>query len=302
MTETNSSELSRLVRTEELRHRNEIGAIASIVSKRAKDVRLVLIGGPSSAGKTTFAKRLTASLSGNGTGALAISTDDYFVGDAKNPRDENGKLDYEHIKAIDLDALNRDLASLIKGDEVLLPVFDFAARAPSKLKRKASLPGNSVLVIEGLHSLNPELTGAVPQSKKVMIMADTFASAFTILDGAEPGDGRLVRRIIRDSSYRGRRPDETLSVWPSVLEGEYRWIRPFERNAEFFFNTYLAFEPCVLKHYAARLLSSVPSSCGAFGKAQSLLSMISSFSDAGDEGIPGYSILREYIGGSSIEY
>lgn len=291
-----------LISMEESRHDYELEYIAKRIQAEADSAKVVLIGGASSAGKTTFAKRTTFHLNRNGIGTLVISTDDYFVGDKKNPIGDDGKPDYEHIRAIDLERLNSDLSDLIAGKKVFLPHFDFASHEPSEEVTEAKLGSDSVIIIEGLHSLNEELTPAIPDNQKFLILADTISSPFSMLQDAMASDGRLIRRIIRDSKYRGRTPENTILLWDSVCEGEEKWIRPFVGNAEFVFDTTLSYEPMVLKRLAIPLLAQIPSSSGASKTARRLEKLLSIFRECGDEDIPGYSILREYIGGSVLKY
>lgn len=280
----------------------EIDAMARNIAENSFATPLILIGGPSSAGKTTFAKRLTYHLEDCGICTLVISTDDYFVGDEKNPRDENGKLDYEHIEAMDLGQLNEDLSNLIAGRPVDLPRFDFHTHAPSLDRRKAKLAPGSVIVIEGLHCLNPRLTASIPKDRKHLIFADTVTDIFESVPGAKNSDGRLARRIIRDSKYRSRNAEETIRLWPTVCAGEEKWIRPFVGNADEVFDTTLVYEPGVLRGYAEPLLKQIGADSPAYSEARRLLAQLDDFPVVDEEGIPGFSILREYIGGSLIEY
>ncbi len=286
----------------EKRHEDELASIARHIRDEADSARVVLIGGPSSAGKTTFAKRLTYHLGKLGVGTLVVSTDDYFVGDERNPRDENGNLDYEHIRAMDLDRLNANLADLVAGREALLPRFDFTRHAPAAEGHVERLKPGEVVVIEGLHSLNPELSPAIPDDDKFLLLADTITSPFNEVEGAEPGDGRLIRRIIRDGQFRGRPADSTIRLWPSVCAGESRWITPFRGNADFVFDTTLAYEPAVLKKFAVPLLEAIDAGSPSRPTADRLLDDLACFDERDDTGIPGFSILREYIGGSIIQY
>lgn len=283
-------------------HEQGIEKIARFLVSRQGEIRLVLVGGPSSAGKTTFAKRLQFHLESNGATTLAISTDDYFVGDSRNPRDASGNLDYEHIKAMDLDMLNANLVDLLAGRKTLLPRFDFMRHEPSAEKREAQLPEGAFAIIEGLHSLNPELTPLVPGEAKYLILADTLTDPFASCPGAKPGDQRLIRRIIRDSKYRGRGAADTIRLWASVRAGEERWIKPFIGNANETFDTTLAYEPSVLKEFAAAPLAEVGGTSAACGTARRLLSLLECFRALDPAPVPPYSILREYIGGSIISY
>lgn len=285
---------------------DRIDAIAEHLLKNKGTIRLVLIGGPSSAGKTTFAKRLARHLEWIGAETLAISTDDYFVGDAKNPRDADGNLDYEHLNAIDLEQLNDNLSGLLAGRTVSMPRFDFTKHAPAAERHEEKLGHDAFAIIEGLHSLNPELTPAIPADAKYVILADTATDPYAIAaNGAQdaiPGGRRLVRRIIRDAQYRGRNAEDTILRWKSVLAGEERWIRPFTCNAAEIFDSSLPYEPAVLRQFAAPALSAIKSDSPSHSVASSLLELLSAFEPLDSASIPPYSILREYIGGSCIHY
>lgn len=280
-----------------------IGAMARALIARRDEVRLILVGGPSSAGKTTFAKRLAHHLERNGSPTLSISTDDYFVGDALNPRDENGNLDYEHIRAMDLYKLNDNLVDLVAGREAILPRFDFQRHMPMEEGFPARLGEGAFVIVEGLHSLNPELTPRIPAAEKAIIMADTSTDPFAGIDGAHFGDQRLIRRIIRDKNYRNRSAAGTIGLWESVRAGEERWIRPFVGYAQETFDTTLPYEPAVLRLFALPLLQELfdnPEVADTARRLAGLLELFEPIEDATP--IPSYSILREYIGGSSIQY
>ncbi|MBR0057031.1 MAG: nucleoside kinase, partial [Kiritimatiellae bacterium] len=278
---------------------------------------------PSSAGKTTFSKRLAWHLEQAGAQTLAISTDDFFVGDARNPRDADGKLDYEHLNAIDLDLLNTCLSDLLAGREAHLPRFDFHTHAPFPERHPARLPAGAFAIIEGLHSLNPALTPAIPASAKHTILADTATNPYGLPAGREglatpgqrgPGAAeapatvphgtpqRLIRRLIRDAKYRGRDAAATIAIWPSVTAGEARWIRPFANLADETFDTSLPSEPSFLRPYAEPALAAIPPSSPSHATAQGLLALLSQFPPLDAAPVPPFSILREYIGGSGIEY
>ena len=307
----------------EAAHDARIESIARGLIANRDAVRLVLIGGPSSAGKTTFAKRLCWHLEQAGASTLAVSTDDFFVGDALNPRDEKGNLDYEHIKAINLDLLNSNLADLLAGRVALMPKFDFHVHAPMPERHEARLPDGAFIIIEGLHSLNPALTPAIPDGAKHLILADTITSPYAAPAGsvcpqlhckpapsseaARPpavpsGAQRLIRRIIRDAQYRGRGAAETILLWPSVVAGEERWIRPFVGNADETFDTSIPDEPGILRPFAEPALAAIGESSPAYATAQGLLHLMAPFAAKDATDVPSYSILREYIGGSSIQY
>lgn len=291
----------------EAAHDALIEAIAHELLAHRDASRLVLIGGPSSAGKTTFAKRLAWHLQQLGAETLAISTDDYFVGDALNPRDGNGNLDYEHIGAINLELLNDNLADLLAGRAALMPRFDFHVHAPAPERHEARLPDGAFAIIEGLHSLNPDLTPAIPASAKHLILADTVTDPYATGGGARrdavcAGAQRLIRRIIRDAQHRGRSAADTILIWPSVRAGEERWIRPFVQRAAEIFDTSLPGEPNILRPFAEPALKAIAPSSPAFETARGLLELLAAFPPVGDDDVPPYSILREYIGGSSIQY
>ena len=306
----------------EAAHDAHIESIARGLIANRDAVRLVLIGGPSSAGKTTFAKRLCWHLEQAGASTLAVSTDDFFVGDALNPRDEKGNLDYEHIKAINLDLLNSNLADLLAGRVALMPKFDFHVHAPMPERHEARLPDGAFIIIEGLHSLNPALTPAIPDGAKHLILADTITNPYTPAGSVRPqlhskpapsngaarpsavpsGAQRLIRRIIRDAQYRGRGAAETILLWPSVVAGEERWIRPFVGNADETFDTSIPDEPGILRPFAEPALAAIGESSPAYATAQGLLDLMAPFAAKDATDVPSYSILREYIGGSSIQY
>lgn len=282
-------------------HAARIEGVARFLLARRGKVRLVLIGGPSSAGKTTFAKRLQHHLERDGASTLAISTDDYFVGDELNPRDSQGRLDYEHIRAMDLELLNDNLVDLIAGRTAMLPKFDFHRHAPMEERTPAQLSsGDSFIIIEGLHSLNPELTPHVGAECKFLVLADTVSSPFP--SGAEEADQRLVRRIIRDSKYRGRSAEDTILLWDSVRAGERRWIRPFVGNAEYTFDTTLPYEPGVLKNFIEPELRKIGPGSPAAPAARRLMALFGGVEPIDPALPPPYSILREYIGDSIIQY
>ncbi|MBP5544702.1 MAG: nucleoside kinase [Kiritimatiellae bacterium] len=306
----------------EAAHDARIESIARDLIANRDAVRLVLIGGPSSAGKTTFAKRLCWHLEQAGASTLAVSTDDFFVGDALNPRDEKGNLDYEHIKAINLDLLNSNLADLLAGRIALMPKFDFHVHAPMPERHEARLPDGAFIIIEGLHSLNPALTPAIPDGAKHLILADTITNPYAPAGSVRPqlhskpahssgaartpavpsGAQRLIRRIIRDAQYRGRGAAETILLWTSVVAGEERWIRPFVGNADETFDTSIPDEPGILRPFAEPALAAIGGSSPAYATAQGLLHLMAPFAPKDATDVPSYSILREYIGGSSIQY
>ena len=290
------------VRTVEALHDKKLSNIADAVVAR-KHVRLVLVAGPSSAGKTTFAKRLVTHLRVNGCKPLLISTDNYFVGDELNPRDENGNLDYEHIEAMDLKRLNGDMLRLMAGEAVHLRKFDFKTRSGFDDEALTQLPENGMIVMEGIHSLNPRLTSEIPADQKFMI----FINALTQLgvdcnNRISTTDTRKIRRIVRDHQFRGRPAIETLRMWPSVARGEKRWIYPFQQNADAVFNSALDYELAVLKPIASPLLKQIKPWDPEYLEAVRLSAILLNFAAMNADRVPGDSILREYIGGSQLTY
>ncbi len=295
-------EEDELIRVTEALHDKKFADIAAQIAARP-DVRLVLIAGPSSSGKTTSAKRLTTHLRVLGLRPVVVSTDDFFVGDERNPRDENGKLDYEHIRAMDLDLLNENLTGLLAGREVGMPRYDFKSRAPFPERTPMRLEPGQIIVMEGIHCLNPELTAAVPREQKFLV----YVSALTQLGidrccRISTTDNRLLRRIVRDSQFRARPALDSLRMWPSVRKGEARWIFPFQHLADATFNTSLDYELAVLKGFAAPLLNTIKPDVPEYAEARRLTGILQNFMSISAKAIPGDSILRESIGGSQLSY
>jgi len=291
------------VHTVEALHDKKLARIADAVTQRAPSVRLVLVAGPSSAGKTTFSKRLVTHLRVNGYRPILISTDNYFVGDARNPRDAAGNLDYEHIESMDLPRLNSDLLRLMAGEEVHLRAFDFKKKEGYDQPAATRLPENGLIVMEGIHSLNPQLTADVPRAQKFLI----YINALTQL-GVDSStristtDTRIIRRMVRDHQFRNRPAIDTLRMWPSIARGEKRWIYPFQHLADAVFNSALDYELAVLKPLAAPLLNQIKSWDEAYIEARRLSGFLHNFSSLAPDVVPGDSILREYIGGSQLTY
>ena len=268
-----------------------------------KGVKLVLLAGPSSSGKTTSCKRLSIQLAVNGLKPLQISLDDYFVDRDKTPKDENGDFDFESIYALNLDLLNEQFNALFRGEEVELPKYDFPSGKSVKSGKKLKLEPNNVLVVEGIHALNPELTAHVPEEQIFRV----YASALTtiLLDNHNyipTTDNRLLRRIIRDYKYRGVSAQETIRRWPSVRAGENKWIFPFQENADAMLNTAMLYELSVLKMQAEPLLQQVPENCEEFAEAYRLLKFLKYFKGIPYNNLPPTSLLREFLGGSSFHY
>lgn len=291
-----------IINISEALQEKKLAKIAEEIASR-KGVKLVLLAGPSSSGKTTSCKRLSIQLAVNGLKPLQISLDDYFVDRDKTPKDENGDFDFESIYALNLDLLNEQFNALFRGEEVELPKYDFPSGKSVKSGKMLKLEPNNVLVVEGIHALNPELTAHVPEEQIFRV----YASALTtiLLDNHNyipTTDNRLLRRIIRDYKYRGVSAQETIRRWPSVRAGENRWIFPFQENADAMLNTAMLYELSVLKMQAEPLLQQVPENCEEFAEAYRLLKFLKYFKGIPYNNLPPTSLLREFLGGSSFHY
>ena len=293
---------SQLIQISEALQEKKIARIADEIAQR-KGIKVVLIAGPSSSGKTTTCKRLSVQLAVNGIKPVGISLDDYFVDREQTPRDANGDYDFEHLHALNLDLLNQQMTALLRGEEVELPRYDFPTGRSLMSGKKLTLHADEVLVVEGIHALNPELMSQVPQEQLFRV----YASALTtlLLDNHNyipTTDNRLLRRIIRDHKYRGVSAQETIHRWPSVRAGENRWIFPFQENADAMFNTAMLFELAVLKRAAEPLLEQVPESAPEHAEAYRLLKFLRYIKPIPETQIPPTSLLREFLGGSSFSY
>ena len=291
-----------IINISEALQEKKLAKIAEEIASR-EGVKLVLLAGPSSSGKTTSCKRLSIQLAVNGLKPLQISLDDYFVDRDKTPKDENGEFDFESIYALNLDLLNEQFNALFRGEEVELPKYDFPSGKSVKSGKKLKLEPNNVLVVEGIHALNPELTAHVPEEQIFRV----YASALTtiLLDNHNyipTTDNRLLRRIIRDYKYRGVSAQETIHRWPSVRAGENKWIFPFQENADAMLNTAMLYELSVLKMQAEPLLQQVPENCEEFAEAYRLLKFLKYFKGIPYNNLPPTSLLREFLGGSSFHY
>ncbi len=305
---------SKLIQISEALQEKKIGKIADEIAQRVnppsslglgnnKGVRIVLIAGPSSSGKTTTCKRLSVQLAVNGIKPIGISLDDYFLDREKTPIDEKGDYDFEHLHALNLPLFNEQLNALFNGEEVELPRYDFPTGKSVKSGKKLKLHDDEVLVVEGIHALNPELTAQIPQEQIFRI----YASALTtiLLDNHNyipTTDNRLLRRIIRDHKYRKVSALETIRRWPSVRAGENKWIFPYQENADAMFNTAMLFELAVIKSQAEPLLEQVPENCPEHAEAYRLLKFLKYIKPIPETQIPPTSLLREFLGGSSFEY
>lgn len=295
--------ISDLIQMSEALHNRNYAKIADLITSRNPVPKLILIAGPSSAGKTTSAKRLGINLRINGLRPVMLSTDDYFVGDGLNPLDEDGKPDYEHVNAVDLKMFNDHITSLLAGKPITRRVFDFKAKNPVYTSEEISLGPDDVLLIEGIHGLNPILTANVPRDQKFLI----FLSALTQLGIDDNNilsttDNRLLRRIVRDHLFRGHSARQTIRMWPSVRRGEARWIFPYQDEADVSFNTALDYEIAVLRPFAEPLLAEIKPHHEEYATARRLYSVLANFHSITPSAVPGDSILREYIGGSLLKY
>lgn len=291
-----------LINISEALQEKKIAHIADEIAQR-KGVKLILLAGPSSSGKTTTCKRLSIQLIANGLRPLQISLDDYFVDREQSPRDENGDYDFESIHALNLKLINEQFNALFNGEEVELPRYDFPTGKSVKSGNKLKMEDNNVLVVEGIHALNPELTAQIPEELKYRV----YVSALTtiLLDDHNyipTTDNRLLRRIIRDYKYRGVDARETIRRWPSVRAGENKWIFPFQENADVMFNSAMLFELAVIKQQAEPLLEQVPENCPEYSEAYRLLKFLKYIKPIPNTDIPPTSLLREFLGGSSFKY
>ena len=299
ITSGNSAELVLLA---EALHEKKISDIAdNIINK--KGVKVVLIAGPSSSGKTTFAKRLGIQLRLNGLKPVTISVDNYFVERKDTPLDEKGNYDFECLEAIDLKLFNDHLTTLLNGGEILCPTFDFKDGTKKYNGETMKLADDEILVIEGIHCLNDQLTASIPKDKKYKI----YISALTVLNidyynRISTTDSRLIRRMVRDHNFRGYSALHTLQIWDSVNRGEEKHIFPFQDDADSMFNTSLIYEICVLKKYLMPLLEEIDNTHPEYAEAKRLHEFLKYFEDIDDKYVPENSLLREFIGGSVFEY
>ena len=291
-----------LIQLSEALQEKKIAQIADDIARR-KGIKMVLIAGPSSSGKTTTCKRLSIQLAVNGIQPIGISLDDYFLDRELTPKDETGDYDFEHLHALNIPLLNEQMNALFRGEEVELPRYNFQAGKSEWSGKRLQLKGNEVLVVEGIHALNPELTAQIPDEQIYRV----YASALTtiLLDShnyVPTTDNRLLRRIIRDHKYRGVSARETIRRWPSVRKGENRWIFPYQENADAMFNSAMLFELAVIKRQAEPLLEQVYENCDEYAEAYRLRKFLGYIKPIPEDQIPPTSLLREFLGGSSFEY
>ena len=292
----------QLIQISEALQEKKIAGIADEIANR-KGIKLVLIAGPSSSGKTTTCKRLSVQLAVNSIKPVGISLDDYFLDRELTPRDETGDYDFENLHALNLPLLREQMNALFRGEEVELPRYDFPSGKSVSSGKRLRLHDDEILVVEGIHALNPELMEGVPQEQIFRV----YASALTtlLLDNHNyipTTDNRLLRRIIRDYKYRGVSARETIRRWPSVRKGENKWIFPYQENADQMFNSAMLFELAVIKSQAEPLLEQVPENCAEYAEAYRLRKFLRYIRPIPDDQIPPTSLLREFLGGSSFEY
>lgn len=291
-----------MIKVSEALHEKKVAHIADMISQRDK-VRFVLVSGPSSSGKTTFSKRLSIQLMVSGLKPVVLSMDNYFVNREDTPRDEHGEWDFEHLHALDLDLFNLHLQQLLEGKEVEIPSFNFEDGKRYFKGEKIQLKEDTILVMEGIHALNPDLIPHIPTETTFRI----YVSALTTIsldnhNWIPTTDTRLLRRIIRDYRFRNYSALETIARWPSVRRGEEKWIFPYQENADVMFNSALLFELAVLKKHAEPILAEVPKYCEEYTEAHRLIKFLNYFVPIHDREIPPTSLLREFVGGSSFRY
>lgn len=292
------SEGTNLINICENKHNRMLAELGQIIQDRINNIKLICIAGPSSSGKTTFADRLTLELISRGIKPIRISIDDYYKTRENVPLDEDGNKDFESIDALDIDLFNKNLLSLLSGEEVLLPTFDFKTNSRN-FNRKIKIGPKDPIIIEGIHALNEAMTPLIPKHIKYKIYISPQAQIN--LDYENPisiSDIRLLRRIVRDSKYRNSSAEETISMWPSVRRGEFKWIYKTQEYADYVFDSFLNYEIGVMKKYATPLLLKIDRDSKFGPDAERLLKLLKYFSDISEEYIPCNSILKEFIGGS----
>jgi uridine kinase len=298
-----NNQMFDLIKISEALHEKKVISIADTVCKNVDKIKFVLISGPSSSGKTTFSKRLSIQLAVAGLKPVALSLDNYFVNREDTPLDENGKWDFESLNALDLELFNRQIKQMLAGEEVELPSFNFETGKRHYRGDKLKLTGSSIIIMEGIHALNPDLLPNIPKH----FMFKIYVSALTTIsldnhNWISTADTRLLRRIIRDHSFRKYSARETIGRWMSVRRGEDKWIFPFQEQADVMFNSALLFELAVLKKHVEPILAAVPKYCEEYTEAHRLLKFLDYFLSIPESEIPPTSLLREFVGGSSFRY
>lgn len=291
-----------IINVNEALQEKKIARIADQIAAR-HDVKLVLLAGPSSSGKTTTCKRLSIQLLTCGLKPLQISLDDYFIDRDKTPLDANGEYDYESIHALNIALINEQFNALFKGEEIELPRYNFQAGKSEKSGKRLKLGPNGIVVVEGIHALNPELTAQIPEQQKFRVYVSALTTILLDEHNYIPTtDNRLLRRIIRDYKYRGVSAQESIHRWPSVRAGEERWIFPYQENADAMFNSAMLYELAVIKQQAEPLLEQVPENCEEYAEAHRLLKFLRYFHAISYRQLAPTSLLREFLGGSSFKY
>ncbi len=298
-----SGKIGDIIKISEALQEKKLACVAEMVNKRKEDLKVVLISGPSSSGKTTFAKRLSIQLSVIGFQPIILSMDNYFVDREHTPLDANGNYDFESPQALDIELFNQNMLDLFDGKEIDLPKFSFADGQRSYNGTKLKLAKNSIILVEGIHALNPIISEMIPAKRKFKV----YVSALTPLsidsnNRIPTSDNRLIRRMVRDSLYRSYSAIDTLKRWPSVRKGEELHIFPYQEEADVMFNTALLFELGVLKRWVEPLLKEVPPIVTEYSEARRLLKFLSYISPIAEKEIPPTSILREFLDGSSFDY
>ena len=293
-----------IILVSEAMQEKQVAKIAEKIADGYKEgIRIVLISGPSSSGKTTFCKRLQVQLTTNLLHPVGISLDDYFLNREDAPKDEHGEYDFESLYALDLPYFNKDLKKLLSGEEIDLPTFNFETGQRVFKGKKLKLRENSILVIEGIHALNPELTEFIDDKYKYRVYVSVLTSISLDNHNWIPTtDNRLLRRIIRDYRFRGYSAEDTINRWPSVRRGEDKWIFPYQENADAMFNSAMLYELAALRKFAEPILAQVPESSKANAEAYRLLRFLRYFNYIPTEELPGTSLLREFLGGGSFKY
>ena len=293
-----------IILVSEAMQEKQVAKIAEKIADGYKEgIRIVLISGPSSSGKTTFCKRLQVQLTTNLLHPVGISLDDYFLNREDTPKDEHGEYDFESLYALDLPYFNKDLKKLLSGEEIDLPTFNFETGQRVFKGKKLKLRENSILVIEGIHALNPELTEFIDDKYKYRVYVSVLTSISLDNHNWIPTtDNRLLRRIIRDYRFRGYSAEDTINRWPSVRRGEDKWIFPYQENADAMFNSAMLYELAALRKFAEPILAQVPESSKENAEAYRLLRFLRYFNYIPTEELPGTSLLREFLGGGSFKY
>ncbi len=300
---TQQGKIGNIIKVSEALQEKKMAEIADCIEKRKEDVRVVLVSGPSSSGKTTFAKRLGVQLNVNGFTPVVISMDNYFVNRELTPRDANGDYDFENPHALDIKLFNQNLLDLFDGKEIQLPKFSFSEGKRFYDDTTLKLEKNGIVVVEGIHALNPELTELIPPKRKFKVYVSALTSlSIDATNHIPTTDNRLIRRMVRDYRYRGYSAMETLKRWPSVRHGENKHIFPYQEEADIMFNTALLFELGVLKPLAERILREVPPITPEYTESLRLLKFLSYITPIPEKEIPPTSILREFLDGSSFDY